>query len=546
MTQKVFLLGLDGATWRLLDVLMERGIMPNLKGLVDRGAGGVLNSTIPYVTPVAWSSLLTGTRPSKHCIFGYNVIENREGMVIWLLANRSKMKTPTVMDMYGQLRRKVISLNMPMTYPPREGDGIIATGMMTPSSESRFFHPPDLMDELKSRGIDYRIDIRLEGKEHGTLEERLDTYLADDATRFFEDLKSITRAREEAVLYLMANKEWDLFQVNFISMDRIQHYLWREVTRDGPSVVKDRAYEHYAYVDSIIGRIAAALEGRATIIIVSDHGFGDYKGNFYPSVWLKSLGYYSEVGDRQTPGLFIKSILKKMGLSKKLLKVLERSDKSLAKKLIYIGTSKVDWKHTRAYAYVTNGIRINVRGRDQFGTVNPGPELEAFRKDLRDRLMALEDEAGNRIMKDVHFIEDLYGVPELEEAPDLFFEFADDHFHTAYYTVTKAPRFIDKGYAWRQGDHRRDGIFLIAGDGVIPGKKITADIEDILPTIFFVQDLPQSEQFDGRILKEAFTPEYASTRKPPPACSYEAGCMEAPDEEDGEEVMDRLKGLGYI
>jgi len=546
MTKKVFLLGLDGATWQLLDVLMERGVMPNLKDLAEKGAGGVLNSTIPYITPVAWSSLLTGTGPGKHCIFGYNVIENRDGVVIWLLANRSKMKAPTVMDMYGQLGRKVISLNMPMTYPPREQDGIITTGMMTPSSESRFFHPPDLMDEFRARGIDYRIDISVEGGEQGTLDERLNTYLADDAAAFFEDLRSVTRAREEAVLYLMANKEWDLFQVNFISMDRIQHYLWREITRDGQSAIKDRAYEHYAYVDTIIGNIVAALKDKATIVVASDHGFGDYAGNFYPGVWLKKLGYYAEVGDRQTPGLFIKSILKKMGLSKKLLRVLEKSDKSLAKKLIYIGTSRVDWKHTKAYAYVSNGIRINVRGRDQFGTVNPGPELEALKEDIRDRLMNLEDEDGNRIMKAVHFMEDLYGVPELRDAPDILFEFADDHFHTAYYTVTQGPRYLDKGYSWRQGDHRRDGIFLIAGNGVIPGKRITADIEDILPTIFFVQDLPQSDRFDGKILKEVFTPDYASARKPPPTCSYDAGSMEAPEEEDGEEVMDRLKGLGYI
>jgi predicted AlkP superfamily phosphohydrolase/phosphomutase len=402
------------------------------------------------------------------------------------------------------------------------------------------------MDELRSQGIDYRIDIKLEGEEHGTLEERLAKYLADDAAAFFEDLRSVTRAREEAVLYLMDAKEWDLFQVNFISMDRIQHYLWREVMKDGSSVVKDRAIEHYAYVDAVIGRIVDALKGGATIVMASDHGFGDYDGNFYPAVWLKSLGYYAEVGDRQTPGLFIKSVLKKLGLSKKLLRVLERSDKSLAKKLIYIGTSKVDWKHTRAYAYVTNGIRINVEGRDQFGTVKPGAELEAFKRDLKERLMGLTDRNGERVMKAVHFIEDLYGVPELEEAPDLFFEFADDHFHTAYYTVTRAPRYIDKGYSWRQGDHRRDGIFLITGEGVVPGKKFTADIEDVLPTIFFVQDLPQSDRFDGKILKEAFTPEYAATRRPPPERSYEAGPTEAPEDEDNEEVMDRLRGLGYI
>ncbi len=546
MTRKVFLLGLDGATWRMLDVLMDRGVMPNLEGLVRRGASGVLNSTIPYVTPVAWSSLLTGTRPSKHRIFGYTVMENREGRVLSFLANRTRMKAPTVMDMYHQLGRSMISLNMPMTYPPREEDGVIATGMMTPSSESRFFHPPDLMDELRARGIDYRIDISLAGKEQGDLEDRLGAYLADGAARFFEDLDGVARAREAAVLHLMASKEWDLFQVNFIGMDRIQHYLWREITRDGESAAKRRAYEHYAYLDGVIGRIAERIGSGAALVICSDHGFGDVRGNFYPTVWLKNIGYYAEVGDRRTPALLLKSILKKLGISRKLRAALEKSDKSLAKKLIYIGTSKVDWKHTRAYAYVTNGIRINVRGRDQFGIVEPGAELESVKRDLRDRLLGLEDENGERIVKAVHFIEDLYGVSGLEEAPDLFFEFDDDHFHTAYYNVTQAPGVLDKGYSWRQGDHRRDGVVVIAGEGVVPGKKMNADIEDILPTIFFMQRLPQNDLFDGRVLEEVFTPEYLSTVDRPPPRSYEAGRPEGPGDEDSEEVVDRLKGLGYI
>jgi predicted AlkP superfamily phosphohydrolase/phosphomutase len=546
MTPKVFLLGLDGATWRLLDVLMERGLMPNLKALVESGASGPLNSTIPYVTPVAWTSLLTGTKPGKHCIFGYTVTENREGVVLSFLANRTRMKAPTVMDMYCQLRRRMISLNMPMTYPPREEDGIITSGMMTPSSEGRFFYPLDLMDELKARGIDYKIDIRLEAGDESDLEERLQAYLADDAAAFFADLKKVTKAREETVLYLMADKEWDLFQVNFISMDRIQHYLWREVTREGDSAVKQRAYEHYAYVDSIIGRIVEGIKGRATLVICSDHGFGNVHGNFYPTVWLKNLGYYSEVAERQTPWLLLKSVLKKLGISRRLRRALEKSDKSLAKKLIYVGTSKVDWKRTKAYAYVTNGLRINVRGRDQFGIVEPGAELEAFRKELEQKLMGLEDGSGEKIMKAVHFVDALYGVSGLEEAPDLFFEFDDDHFYTAYYHINQAPGILDGGYSWRQGDHRRDGIFLVAGEGVIPGKKLAADIEDILPTIFYMQDLPQSDWFDGRVLEEIFSSDYASARKSPSARHYEPGSVEAPDEEDSDEVVDRLKGLGYI
>ena len=138
---KVCLLGIDGATWKVVDRMIALGLMPNTERLVREGARGILNSTIPYLTPVAWSSMLTGVRPSKHGIFGYNVMENREGMIIGLLANRSKIKTPTVYDMYHQLGKKIISLNMPMSYPPSPDDGVVISGMMTPSRESTYFYP---------------------------------------------------------------------------------------------------------------------------------------------------------------------------------------------------------------------------------------------------------------------------------------------------------------------------------------------------------------------------------------------------------------------
>jgi hypothetical protein len=89
-------------------------------------------------------------------------------------------------------------------------------------------------------------------------------------------------------------------------------------------------------------------------------------------------------------------------------------------------------------------------------------------------------------------------------------------------------------------------MVLLAGDGIARGKTITADIEDILPTILFVQDLPLSDNFDGKIIKEAFTEEFISKRKPQDRRFFERGEVEASEEDQGEEVIDRLKGLGYI
>lgn len=544
---KVFLLGIDGATWKVLDRFMAEGLMPNLDEITRRGTRGILNSTIPYLTPVAWSSMLTGVRPSKHCIFGYNVMENREGMIIGLLANRSKIKSPTVMDIFTQLGKKVVSVNMPMTYPPQPQDGTIISGLMTPSKESTFYYPRDLMAELAGQGIDYRIDINIAREVEAGLEERIELYLADGAKRFFEDLHKVTEEREKAVHYLMAQREWDLFQVNFVSMDRIQHYLWNQMWEDDPDSDSGRRIrEHYVYLDTLIGRIHSAVKDQAILIICSDHGFGDYKGNFYPAVWLKQKGYYVERDNDLSPGLIVKRVLKTLGLSRRILRFLERSQKTVAKKLIYVGTSQVSWRKTRAYAYGTSGIRINLKGRDQYGIVEPGKEYEDLRRKITQDLMDITDEAGRKVMKAVYTAEELYGVADLPEAPDLFFDFHDDHFYTTYDAITENTVFMDSGHTWRQGDHRRDGIVALAGRGIAPGLTITADIEDLLPTIMFIEDLPLSDDFDGKIIREAFTDDFIARRKGQDKRLFERTEVESSDTDEGDEVIDRLKGLGYI
>jgi predicted AlkP superfamily phosphohydrolase/phosphomutase len=543
---RTFLLGLDGATWKVLDRMIDQGVMPNLGELKRRGSSGILRSTIPYLTPVAWSSVITGVRPSKHGIYGYNVMENREGMIAGLLADRSWIQTPTVFDIYGQLGKKVISLNMPMTYPPRPDDGVIITGMMTPSTESTYFYPADLMSELRGQGIDYRIDIGVARETQAELEVRMRQYLSDGARAFFDDLRHVSEEREKAVLYLMDSKDWDLFQVNFISMDRIQHYLWDHIFEGaGDPEVRGRIRDHCSYVDSVIGRIVSRLGDGAMLVICSDHGFGDVKGNFHLDVWLEQAGYYVRKRRGLRPMAMLKRIARSLGLADRLRAVALRAKHTPAKKLVYLGASDVYWGKTRAYVYSTSGIRVNLKGRDQYGIVERdrfGPLLD----EIGRKIMETTDSAGQTIFKAVHVATELYGTTELVNAPDLFFEFDDDHFYSTYSSVAKAPGFLDEGYWWRQGDHRRDGVVLLAGSGVAPGKSISADIEDVLPTILYAQRLPLSRTFDGRAIEDAFTPEFNASRGDLDRRVFHRGQVAPGETPDGEEVIDRLKGLGYI
>src|SRR5215210_7696846 len=95
---KVLMLGLDGATFRVLDPAFEAGHMPRLKKLLEEGVSGTLTSTIPPYTPPGWTSIFTGVNPGRHGIFGFTLgnVQQSKGLVrldrvaapaIWNAAN---------------------------------------------------------------------------------------------------------------------------------------------------------------------------------------------------------------------------------------------------------------------------------------------------------------------------------------------------------------------------------------------------------------------------------------------------------------------------
>src|SRR5438046_10519479 len=71
MSKKVLSIGLDGATFDVLDPLIDRGLMPRLKRFIDEGVRGPLETTIPPITPTAWVSWMTGKNPGKHGVFEF-------------------------------------------------------------------------------------------------------------------------------------------------------------------------------------------------------------------------------------------------------------------------------------------------------------------------------------------------------------------------------------------------------------------------------------------------------------------------------------------
>jgi hypothetical protein len=80
--RRVLLIGLDGADWRILDPLLERGAMPHLARIVRNGVRARLRTIAPMLSPILWTSMATGKRPEKHGIMDFLAVDSRTGRQI--------------------------------------------------------------------------------------------------------------------------------------------------------------------------------------------------------------------------------------------------------------------------------------------------------------------------------------------------------------------------------------------------------------------------------------------------------------------------------
>ena len=127
---QVVFIGIDGATWRILDPLIEQGRLPNLERIMKDGSYGTLLSTPCHVSPPGWASMHCGYSPTKTGVhtFGKFDWDTRE----FLAVDATDVRVPSVWDVASQANRKVAVTNVPLTFPVRPVNGIMVSGLMTP------------------------------------------------------------------------------------------------------------------------------------------------------------------------------------------------------------------------------------------------------------------------------------------------------------------------------------------------------------------------------------------------------------------------------
>jgi len=113
---RLLLIGIDGASYDLINPLISQGKLPTISNLIDQGTHGIMDSTIPPYAASAWTSLLTGKNPGKHDI--YDFYDRINGSYRRHVINSHSIKAKTLWQIAGENDRRSIVVNLPVTNPP--------------------------------------------------------------------------------------------------------------------------------------------------------------------------------------------------------------------------------------------------------------------------------------------------------------------------------------------------------------------------------------------------------------------------------------------
>lgn len=550
LAERLMVIGLDGATLDVLAPLAEQGVLPNLSHWLRGGAATPLLSTLPSVTPVAWSTFLTGCDPAGHGVWDFRRLDSRTGQL--RLHDATSLQRPTLYDRIAHEGGQTVSIDLPMTWPqttPRVG--IILGGFDSPSRAATLSAHPRLAEALRRA----RVELSLETvwKRPPRTWEELAAGAARTEVHFGE------RVTAAAVCDRLS--DWRLMVVQFQALDALQHRCFHLLGSGGsqggqtaPRRWVERTQAVLRTLDECVGRLCdMAAQRGASVLVVSDHGFGAFRGEIRVNEILRRAGLQRAPSGMACAGNWIERAAWKMGRWRARQKQVGGSLARLPRPAL----AELQIDARRSVASSLHGdlaalIYVHTPSRFTGGTVLSSQQYEQTLADVQGTLLEQSDPvSGDRLFVDVRPMATEYDVDVVERGwPDLM-ALAADGFHTA---SKPGPRgSIVTTDAALTGTHRRAGVLLAEPwltDGVAQ-RGAVAHLRDVAPTILSALGVSAWTPMDGRPLLQSDGQAAAAQSKAVAGLSSRlcvAAAQDVPAADSGSQfaVERRLRALGYL
>jgi predicted AlkP superfamily phosphohydrolase/phosphomutase len=535
---RVLVVGFDGATLELAQRWQSEDRMPAFASICADGSYGTLRSTFPYNSAVAWASLCTGVNPGRHGIFDF--VLPRVGEYRLRVATREDRRVPALWSYASDAGARVGVVNIPMTFPAEAVNGVMVSGMDAPMLDERAVHPSDFVAQLRQMQPDYRII--------SNAHRRAADGDFDGAER---ELIEAVEARGAFTAELARPRDLDLIMVNLEATDGAQHFFWQHFDPAHPrhdpkasAAWRDTIGRVYQAVDRELGRIVDAY-APDTVFVVSDHGGGPSNDWIvFMNDWLAAEGFLSmrrrrgASVARRAYGETLSRI--SVPLKRRLRPLLGGAIERVKGMALY---GDVDWTASRAFATVQPMVLLNRAGREPQGVVADA-DADRTLDEIAARADALRRPDGGRVFDSASRGAQVY-QGDAPGGPDLVVDPVPGLEVKGRNTGVKPGHVLhlrDLGGYSPSGLHTPVGLVAAAGAGVQRrGRAEESDIHQVAASVLAVMGVPAPTLDAGPF---AFvSSDFRSTGAAPTSTSAAGTDFSAEEEE---EILDRLRGLGYV
>lgn len=533
MTVKTLFIGMDGATFTVLDDLTSKSdpassVMPFLSKIFRDGARAKLRSTPNPLTPPAWVSLMTGRTPGHHGLYDFIRAEERNSDVFFTLYDSRDCRCENIWSIASRQGRRVAALNFPFTAPPPKNlNGFMVPGFIPWRHLRRNSAPADLYDKLKAIPDFNPQELAWDFEQE---KQALNELTDEDREHWVEYHLPREKQWFKIADYLLREEAPELMAVMFDGVDKLQHQAWLYVD---PAQQKGELSEYHqrmrklclAYfkqLDGFIESLVTSAGPEVQVFMASDHGFTATHEVVRINAWLHEKGWLkwkpvddSEAGKRREESMF----------------------------------ANLDWNETVAYCRTpsSNGINIRVARKPGDQGIKP-EEYEQVRNRLIRDLEDLKDpETGDRIITEIHTREKAFPGGAMEDAPDLLLVLRDHGFVSIKNKLPVVEKRTEIA-----GTHHPDGVFLAYGPGISAGANIARrNIVDVGATLLYSLGLPVPSDFEGKVPASMFTQQHLQEHPIVigPATTEGAGKADATEgmaDDEKDKILAQLQMLGYM
>ncbi len=506
---QVVVLGIDGATWDVALPMIKQGRLPHFQRLMERGSWGPIRATIPWKSPIIWTSIATGKRQREHGINDFIVWDKRTKSSTPMSIGSRKVKA--VWDILSEAGVRIDVASWYGNWPAEPINGTM------------------ISDRLLLKSLPQRITPESRSAELDAYAHALKHSLPKGKDEKIDELVDA-----EMALHLLEQDKPQVQMIYLREIDDMQHYFWRyyaarhgsifgrwlygpvdprEVEKHGGNV--ERAYER---ADAVLGRIMTLAGPQTAIVVLSDHGAG-----------MKSL---RELNFSLNP------LLERWGL------------------MAFDANGKdIDWARTKVYdsnrgQYEVRDLYVNERVEGPFAKGMSPADAQALLQSLQDKLRAVRTSSGKVVVTELHMNQPTAGIhlsakvnAELRRVPGDSIALQD---------APGEPIPVSR-VVWRtelSGTHRLHGLILMAGPGIKAGGRLrAASVLDLTPTLLYMANQPVADDMRGRVLLEAFDGAHRTQFPVKWVPTYETGgrtATVAPESSADDALKEQLRSLGYI